>query len=779
MTLQEQVTALLARLCANPAWAGLLGQHQVASITPLDAEVAVDRSVAGFDDFASERARLIEPGDPARSLLYHCLASPAVQPGTGPEVPYATQDQLDLVENYIYSLVTLTEAQQEQLVPAVFCYEYREAAATPHQFHADLVFSRTGIARVGNAPALYDGRRRAYEHEALAAHEVRVMPARYAAFLCERVRGSAMDERCLGAAQHGDEGRYFLVPVVKLFPGLRIGAFHYASVRLAAFHLTDRLARLFSEGELDAPTDAHLNRPPFLRSTDNGGLQVDSHLVGTGSLIVAAAPQALVRTVTLSAGNSAGQAQLATTRVPPEAVGVPQYNKNRRYSTLRVGQKYLSVGVDFIGAAIVGHDRPLFLSPRNCSEFINMRHRVRSPKSTSVDDLNLTLQDAAEFNETLAAGQYQTALYMDDICDGYVSATYTADNGALYTVAPAFSVITAPDFFPCIGNLDLREFASHFKQGGPSPLCEGRLQANARMRFPHTHALVFSADDTIAAAVSAPPRAHGVARKHRERVLISPTALTDGASNVFAPGWDVSYGRDGLFSSPYYNTAGLGSPFLEDAKLCAAANGMWAAASPDASRTFNRAGTPTAVPLTDQELGIHPSSAGAGQPGASHGWDGGYGPFLEMVDGAVTVNYADIMRTDYVSNALRNLLRFDLLRKVSRHQMVERMTALGAAITLLDGAAGKVATTGRWLVVCRMIEQWSAFSFDYLVPAPVRATLEAAIPVLRQRAGGGILLGFVRVLDDAQPAAQIDRLRATVSEMDFVIWDAVKGARVL
>jgi hypothetical protein len=299
------------------------------------------------------------------------------------------------------------------------------------------------------------------------------------------------------------------------------------------------------------------------------------------------------------------------------------------------------------------------------------------------------------------------------------------------------------------------------------------------MRFPDTHAIVFSSDDTIAAAVSAKARPGGLARKHVERVLISPTALTDGASNVFAPGWDVSYGRDGLFSSPYYNTAGLGSPFLEDAKLCAAANGMWAAASPDASRTFNRVTTPTAVPLTDEELGIHPSSSGGSHPGVNHGWDGGYGPFVEIVGGAITVNYADILRADYVSNALRNLLRFDLLRKVSRKQMMERMTALGAAVSLLDGHGSKVADTRRWLVVFRMIEQWRAFSLDQYVPLLVSSNLRSSEQELLKRDGGGILLGFVRDAGPGQPTGQIDRLRATVARVDFIAWDHLNGASPL
>jgi hypothetical protein len=281
------------------------------------------------------------------------------------------------------------------------------------------------------------------------------------------------------------------------------------------------------------------------------------------------------------------------------------------------------------------------------------------------------------------------------------------------------------------------------------------------------------------AAVSARPRPQDVARQHQERYLISPTALTDGASNVFAPGWDVSYGRDSFFSYPYYNTAGLGSPFVEDSKLCAAANGMWAAASPDASRTFHRVDTPTAIPLTDEELGIHPSSLGAAVANAGRGWDGGYGPFFEMVGPDLTVNYADIMRADLVSNALRNLMRFDLLRQVSRHQMVERMTALSAAVRALDGDAQKVAETKRWLVVFREIGQWGALSIDSFMPAPLSDTKRASEQVLRTRVGGGIVLGFVQGNGPELHIESSDRLRTVVAEVNFVGWDRENGITLL
>lgn len=143
------------------------------------------------------------------------------------------------------------------------------------------------------------------------------------------------------------------------------------------------------------------------------------------------------------------------------------------------------------------------------------------------------------------------------------------------------------------------------------------------------------------------------------------------------------------------------------------------------------------------------------------------------------MNYADILRADYVSNALRNLPRFDLLRKVSRQQMTERMTALGAAVGLLDGPGSKVADTRRWLVVFRIIEQWSTFSLDHFVPVLVSSGLRASEHAMRKRAGGGILLGFVRDAGAGQPTGLIDRLRATVSGVDFIVWDGINGASAL
>src|SRR5687767_3024788 len=62
-------------------WKTLFARHGLdISQTNLDAELArpltIDRSIPGFEDFALEGVRGIEPGNPARSLFFHALASP-------------------------------------------------------------------------------------------------------------------------------------------------------------------------------------------------------------------------------------------------------------------------------------------------------------------------------------------------------------------------------------------------------------------------------------------------------------------------------------------------------------------------------------------------------------------------------------------------------------------------------------------------------------------------------------------------------------------------------
>ena len=99
--LVEQVRAVCRRL-AGPGWGAVLGRHGLdLEADDLEGELlrdlpAIDRAAPGFEDFAAEGRRGIEPGDPARSLLLHALASPNVleDPDGGPLGVFATGREL-------------------------------------------------------------------------------------------------------------------------------------------------------------------------------------------------------------------------------------------------------------------------------------------------------------------------------------------------------------------------------------------------------------------------------------------------------------------------------------------------------------------------------------------------------------------------------------------------------------------------------------------------------------------------------------------------------------
>ena len=115
MALIDNVRATCTAL-AGLGWRKLMltVTHGGLDITALDLEAEllkplenIDRSIPGFEDFSLEGVRAIEPGQPARSLLYHALASPPVSglPGEPPVRGYPSLAQLESVENYVYGAV--------------------------------------------------------------------------------------------------------------------------------------------------------------------------------------------------------------------------------------------------------------------------------------------------------------------------------------------------------------------------------------------------------------------------------------------------------------------------------------------------------------------------------------------------------------------------------------------------------------------------------------------------------------------------------------------------
>ncbi|PRW92640.1 hypothetical protein C7A07_28025, partial [Pseudomonas fragi] len=78
MALINQVNSICKRL-APSGWHNLLLHHGLDILAPdlekeLHKPVSADRTLPGFEDFALNGTKGIEPGKPAQSLLYHALA---------------------------------------------------------------------------------------------------------------------------------------------------------------------------------------------------------------------------------------------------------------------------------------------------------------------------------------------------------------------------------------------------------------------------------------------------------------------------------------------------------------------------------------------------------------------------------------------------------------------------------------------------------------------------------------------------------------------------------
>jgi hypothetical protein len=702
MPLIDDVAQIVARLRAR-GWTALFNQHgcdlAAADLaTELRKELVVDRTLPGFEDFSPDGVRAIEPGDPARSLLYHALASPLVHPpatgGIAPAVDaYPTLEELDTVENYIYAVAERRLEDFPDAFVAVFAYQYRAGGRSPHGQFADLAFSRTGVARVGTAPPHYDPARRSFrlvppeDDDALA-----VMPARYAAFLAIRRQPQPSD--VILDRKLSDDGRTFLFPVHKLFPGdecLRDpGA--ALTVQFLEYHRNEKLRRIHSHGGIPVLPGFRIDEAPFVRdsrnATDLAGLQ----RVGASALVTPREHPQLLRTAT--------QRNSQTGRREVVRFVVPAANNTNRFWTsyqISAGQR----------------------TGRAAPEYVNIRHRVARNAAGQLRVTDMSRLPEAQFAGLLQAGGYEAAHFIDDTCDGCIIARL----GGLPVPIPgdrhraAYSLVAAPDFFPradqvTIARWMLARGQDQFRQGGPAPLSDGRFVANPGLALPDVpNTSAFSrADDTVSAIVAAtsldqlPPRPPRATLESDA----STSFLPDAASNVFAPGWDVSLSSD--FTGEFYAAYGLGSPFPEDAKLCAALNSFWPAVAPDATRTFGLRRPPTAMPMLDSELGHHPDHPAVAGGGAQSrpGWDGEFGPFFERRDGELFVNFASRDRSDYTANGRAGLIRASDLAEVSAAELIRRMEALRACVRVLPPAGDAVRSTTLFLVSAEAIPDWGA-----------------------------------------------------------------------
>lgn len=706
------------RLDIRQATAQALG---VALGQPLPA---IDRQRVGFNDFHRLATRGVTPGRPEQSLLYHALASPNVHPA-GSVTPsadphdYPTLDELDTLENYVYSLAAGAVDPATTLI-AVFAYQYREASRTAHLRHADMAYSRTGVARVGTAAPRYDASRRGFWVVPEAGGDaIAALPARYGVFLARRAKpgpGGTVQGGHSGAA---DED--FIFPVHKLFAGTECLAGHDLSLRFLEFHRNDKLRMTHrlpaSEGGLPVPAGFDIEASPYVRDSSNGGGLVDLRTAGASTLLVPVHRSHLVRTVDQAHG-AAGTRRLLHFTVPPR--------RTVRGRPTRFVDSTLEI--------------PAFGEDRLAPEYVNIRQRIDPAGPVNQAPVDLNALSAANFRQAMTQGGYAAAHFADDTCDGCVEARVDGLPPQLENL-PAFSLVTAPDFFPLADQFELETDPTVDRV---EPLSKGRLPVNPQLPRPSnpTVPAFERVDRTVTAVVGATatgPQASIVGHPNR-----AVSFLPDSASNVFAPGWDSSRSRDAL--GQFLTSSGLGSPFPEDAKLCAALASFWPAVAPDNGRTFGNVGFGNQLPMLDAELGFHPRHPRVldGTVASHRGWDGEFGPFFERIDNEPHVNFVPIERSDYVVRALQGQIKVSLTAEVQTEDLIARHQALAACHAILQ----LPSNTGVCLVVVERVADWSAAA--------------AGVPAL---AGTGFLLEFAEMAEPTKPTAEIGRVVRAVRRL--------------
>jgi hypothetical protein len=642
-------------------WSALLQKHGLdIGKDNLGAELArslptVDRTVAGFEDFAAEGTRGIEPGMPARSLLYHAFASPNVRPHGANEIDdFPTLAEIEAVENYVFgvsprSIVQLRALANGPIAIVVFACEYRPAPETVHRRHADLCFSRTGVARVGTKAPLYDAARRGFLPFDDDDREIRVLPARYAAYVAVEWTGAKGTFGPMNA-RAGDDDREFWVPLHKLFSGDECVRGHTLAVRLDAHHVNEKLRRLHLAWDQQAGwTEPALSEPPFVITE---GIAELSQAAQHGRGLLVPVPQPLVE-----AARHGGE--LVTYRVPAGSATIS--------SSL-----YIPPSQD---------DRR-----RPAPEFVHARHRIHNGELV---DLN----DRQDVRRIVEEGGYDALHYVDYTGDGFVAGVCPELATEIPRNIPAYSLVTAPDFFV---NCDQRELGEWFRQSvreylrlsmwavPPDTLADQRLAPNLNL----TPSFV-PEDKTVTAIVSLPLPAGVTTLPGEFPPTMRHSCLPDAAAGVFDPGWDVS--RDRSYGTDHLAAYGLGSPFPEDAKLCAALSTFWPAVAPDAARAFqpNPIDTsPTVAPLLDDELA----------------WDGAAKPTLVEVDGVDLIEYDDFDHVDYVQLTLERKFTLARTGRVDTSEYQRRVLAMARAYRALGIKGG---TRDSQL---RKKAQWTLFS---------------------------------------------------------------------
>jgi hypothetical protein len=648
MALIDDVKQICHRL-AQHGWKELLLQHRLdLTAQGLKRELGkelpnINRRLKGFEDFAHEGKRGIEPSHPTRSLLFHAFASPnVIEAPNGTHLgSFTTFADIDLIENYVYGANPpsvedlrirakhLSGDDNPILALCIFSSEYRPGLETVHQKHADKCFSRTGVCRVGTAEALYVPEVRGFLPFVDGdPYTIRVLPAYYSLYVAVQLKGN---REVFGPmrfnAGHKREPQYypdddatllFWVPLHKLFSGSECIRESTLNVALKAHHLNEKIRRIHVElkksrrSGWDKP---HIDQAPFT-FTDGIAQFATTRSFGSNLLVPVHHPRLIEQ--------ASYQGRPLTFQVPP-------------VTDLELGP---SLNIPDKGGA------------RHAPEYVHVRTEVK-------DGRDYDLNNEPDLEAKVRRGGYQARHYVDYTGDGWIDGFCPELAFKIPRKVPAYSLVTAPDFsFNC----DQRELMDWWEQsvptklkknlwpknpGPPFPLSDGRIAANLQLKDAD-----FRAEDrTVTAIVSLP-----VTEPEEQMLLDCPPSarheyLPDAASGIFAPGWDVSFDRTD--KTDHLAAYGLGSPFPEDAKICAALSSYWPTVAPDASRTYQPT-WPTVIPLPDEEMGM------TGKPA----WDGMKGPRVVRQGSDDYVEYPSFAHVDYVMAALHNKFSLDVTGRV-------------------------------------------------------------------------------------------------------------------
>lgn len=702
----------------------------------------IDRDYPGFGDFCLRGTKAVGPGNPDCSLLYHALAAPTVVANRqGQKLRgFPTLAEIETIENYIYasrneSLDQLrADTNDEDLAIVVFALHYRNTPMSVTGHHAQLCFSRTGIAHLGTIEPYYDAEMRSFACiDPERPYDFRVTPRRFAPYLAKRMRGYA-GQFGLQDPQKGDEQRDFWVPIHKLFSGTECIAGLDLEVDFNCGMRNDELASFHrvvqGQGMTTGWTGSDLEQDPFVIKDEKIASLSEKPSDGEG--LIVPLPDKIIREAYYKG----------------ERLTFPFHNSLSRYA------KNIQISSMFVMPAASEPSEPGYFldadqdSPRNAPEYINIRHPVRDGK---VESLN----SRADLMDVIRKGGYDAQHYVDSAGDGWVGVTCKQlEKSGISQNFPAFCLVGLPDFLPKTNQRDLmiwwqtevpKPMRPTLWTVPPLALSHARIAANVEL--PVGFSLL---DKTVTAIVAQLDPLREGQSPPRSQVPNGPlnyekVGLPDGSPGLFDPGWDVSIGvrsmNGGAEIHKYLVGHGLGSPFIEDAKLCAALGAYWPALAPDATRQFQpnkwmdgqSYPWPSIVPQTDEEIGMVPASNGK-----LMSWDGVPGPARRVVDGREVVAYHDIEHVDYID--LLGTMTAALTARIEADEYKARILAMAAVYWSLGIQEGDPIAPDNYRKLMRQKSDWAVFSFRSA--APEDAEFQSAISTVNHKFSGQFVYRF-------------------------------------